>query len=374
MRKGILAAAIVVCLAAPAGAAATTRYVSQTGVSSGLCTSPDPMDSTNPPCSLDWGYGQTVDGDELILAPGDYTLNPNLIITKAVDIHGAVGQPLPRLIGSASNLGVALVNPDASLRHLEIDYSGPNEALDALASLMVEQVVARSSGGQGCVIEQDTTIRDSVCFDSAPNGVAAKFQPSSGTHTANMRNVTAVATGSGSEGIFVTATNNPDQETLVGKNVIARGVSTDVAAQAGNTLTVATATMSNSNYLTTAPTGIGTATVTPAGTGTNQTGSPLFTDAASGNLHEATGSPTIDAGAVVDLMGTNDFDGDARTLGAAPDIGADEFIPAPPSGTTPPPTSTFNLAAAIKRCKKKFRKGTKARKRCIKKARARAGA
>ncbi len=43
----------------------------------------------------------------------------------------------------------------------------------------------------------------------------------------------------------------------------------------------------------------------------------------------------------------------------------------PPAQTTTPP-STFNLKKAIKKCKKKFRKGPK-RKKCIKKAKRRAG-
>jgi hypothetical protein len=43
-----------------------------------------------------------------------------------------------------------------------------------------------------------------------------------------------------------------------------------------------------------------------------------------------------------------------------------------PVVTVPPVPQPFTLGAAIKRCKKKFRKGSKARKRCIKKARARA--
>jgi hypothetical protein len=45
-----------------------------------------------------------------------------------------------------------------------------------------------------------------------------------------------------------------------------------------------------------------------------------------------------------------------------------------PATATPVTPTTFNLAAAIKKCKKKFRKGTKARKKCIRKARARAKA
>jgi thermitase len=46
----------------------------------------------------------------------------------------------------------------------------------------------------------------------------------------------------------------------------------------------------------------------------------------------------------------------------------------PPVVQPPPPPAPFNLKAAIKRCKKKFRKGTKGRKACIRKARKRAAA
>jgi hypothetical protein len=53
-------------------------------------------------------------------------------------------------------------------------------------------------------------------------------------------------------------------------------------------------------------------------------------------------------------------------------------LPPAPTPLTQPtlltPAPTFDLAAAIKRCKKKFPKGSKARKKCIRKARQRAAA
>jgi CSLREA domain-containing protein len=56
------------------------------------------------------------------------------------------------------------------------------------------------------------------------------------------------------------------------------------------------------------------------------------------------------------------------------DIGAFEVQPPPPPVATPAPTSTTSsLAAAIKKCKRKFRKGPK-RKKCIKRAKHRAQA
>jgi hypothetical protein len=52
------------------------------------------------------------------------------------------------------------------------------------------------------------------------------------------------------------------------------------------------------------------------------------------------------------------------------DIGAFEVQPTPPPVTTPTGTA-FDLKRAIKRCKKKFRKGPM-RKKCIKRAKRRA--
>ncbi len=53
-------------------------------------------------------------------------------------------------------------------------------------------------------------------------------------------------------------------------------------------------------------------------------GDPLFADAAGFDLHLAAGSPAIDAGAALAEV-TTDIDGDPRPVGAAYDIGADEF-------------------------------------------------
>jgi hypothetical protein len=71
------------------------------------------------------------------------------------------------------------------------------------------------------------------------------------------------------------------------------------------------------------------ASVTAPGSGSNQTLTPTFADAAAGDYHEAPASPTIDAGNTALANGTRDVDGDLRTVDAGTDIGADERIPAP---------------------------------------------
>jgi hypothetical protein len=78
-----------------------------------------------------------------------------------------------------------------------------------------------------------------------------------------------------------------------------------------------------------------TGSATIADLGGNQTAAPLFVDAAHGDYREAPGSPTIDAG-IADQLGPLDIAGNTRILGAAPDIGAYEFVPPP---AVPRPTS-----------------------------------
>jgi hypothetical protein len=62
--------------------------------------------------------------------------------------------------------------------------------------------------------------------------------------------------------------------------------------------------------------------VTTPGSGTNIVAVPLF---AADGYHQLATSPTVDKGAVDASSGTVDLDGQLRTIGSAPDIGADEL-------------------------------------------------
>ncbi len=72
---------------------------------------------------------------------------------------------------------------------------------------------------------------------------------------------------------------------------------------------------------------------------------PLFVDSEQGDYRLLSDSPCIDKGtADAPELPTTDFEGDSRTIGDAPDIGADEFDPSAPPPTT---SSTISTTTTI---------------------------
>jgi hypothetical protein len=71
------------------------------------------------------------------------------------------------------------------------------------------------------------------------------------------------------------------------------------------------------------------------------------------NLHELATAPTIDGG-IASMLGPSDPDGNPRTLGAAPDIGAFEFVP-PPSA--PMQTSVTPTISNLTESNRRWREG-----------------
>jgi hypothetical protein len=77
--------------------------------------------------------------------------------------------------------------------------------------------------------------------------------------------------------------------------------------------------------------------------GGNQTAPPIYVDAENGDFREASGSPTIDAG-IAGQLGPLDLAGNTRILGAAPDIGAFEFVPPPVPAVAPGQLQSLSLS------------------------------
>jgi hypothetical protein len=207
-----------------------------------------------------------------------------------------------------------------------------------------------------CRISSGGTIRDSVC-----DGVFAGFSMDTnagGTNGAKLFNVTA--TGD-TYGLQVLAGSDPTRTAqLTAVNTIASGGTSDVRVTEGDGAQ-ASASLTSSNFDEVSVAGGATSSLPSENA--NQDAAvdpPQFVDAAGGDFHQLETSPTIDAGTAVGGLGAFDIDGVPRTLGTAPDIGADEFGTVPvdpaPVDTVGPETSlTKGPKRKLKTAKRKVR-------------------
>jgi hypothetical protein len=229
---------------------------------------------------------------------------------------------------------------------------------------VAERVRAHASGaGDNACGGAAGTLRDSVCFSDAPtNGAGVGLNLSaSGARTLTMRNVTAVAVGAVSDGMRFSYSGGAFA--VDARNVIASGTNIDVRASSDVSVD-----LDHSNYGTVSTSGTGT--VTDAGTLSNQTADPEFVDLVAGDLHQLATSPTVDKGTAASELGSTDIDGEARSQGSAPDIGADELTVVPPpevpeqggNGSTAGQGNAGKVVA--RKCKKRLKSAK--RKRCKK--------
>ena len=336
-------------LAAPALASATTRYAAPGGSADDtVCISPDA-----PKCSIGAAAGgpDVLPADEAVILPGNYsdtagdlngdTGNPTdgTVQPTAGTVHGSSGEPRPVI--TVNGLDPMFANPygafllsAGTLSDVEINAgamaSGAVTFGFGASNSIVQRVVARSTRDGAITCNQSQgTIRDSVCLSSGSGGIGLGASVAiAGTYTDNVRNVTAISTGSSSFGVnYFYGTFSPPGPTytISAKGLIAQGTSQDVLVRASNTGTSVTMTLDHSDYdtSTTQTSGGATASVTAPGAGTgNITSAPML---AADGYHEVAGSPTINAGAVDGNSGTTDIDGQARTIDTTPDIGADEL-------------------------------------------------
>jgi Ca2+-binding RTX toxin-like protein len=345
-----LLALIATALVLPAAASADERFASPTGSTTGNCTSAAP-------CEIHRAV-ETVaqSGEQITILPGDYPLTAPLLPTaNNLTIQGAPGQARPRLLaggftatGDPSGMSAA---PGTTIRHVDIRSSVPDSiVLEAFTGATIEDtlVLAGAEGQSGAEVHGGTLVRDSVFHSTGADALA--FEGRNGTLT--LRNVTAIATGPNSLGLSAFAFSaDAIGVSFDVVNTLARGTNVDLLVRSRDASRLAVAKLSFSNW-TTVELNQGT---TPGqlqlGDGNQQSAEPSFVSPLSGDFHQLEASPTIDAGtAAVAKLGSRDIDGEARVLGARPDIGADEFTPPPadppaqPQPDPPAPAATSGAA------------------------------
>ncbi|HEY1237293.1 MAG TPA: choice-of-anchor Q domain-containing protein [Solirubrobacterales bacterium] len=309
----------------PSMAAGGPYYAAGNGTGS-ACTEPSPCDIYAAAATA--GSGETI----LLKADGGHFALPTPVGAYAgVTIRPAAAGQRP-IFDAASGVGVfaygTLIGVD-----LNSAGTGGGRALDVIgASAIADRVRVSIGGSTGYAVQlrDGGTLSDSTVVNPTVGGGAIVFGGSGGT----ARNVTALATGANSFGAYASGnfTASGTQADTI-QNSILKGTQLDLHAQ-GDTPGEVVVSVDHSNYASRTSIPID-ATITDLGG--RQTAPPLFLNSASGDLHEASGSPTIDGGAAVAGLAAVDLDGAPRIQGAAADIGAYEFT------ASSPPSNAFTF-------------------------------
>jgi hypothetical protein len=397
----------VALLIAPA-AMADTRYAAHDGTGS-ACTQTVPCHlktAINPGVPPTPGApGDIQDGDTVVLlsegSDYEFTGSFRFDVANAITVRGEPGQPRPTIesnaVGFQPDPLFELKVPGATLEGLRIKVSGDQGlALDVEAAaapstirdVYVEGTELDSSGqmvrmegastleraeivrfgsstggvlnGETLLMVGDVLLRDSFVRNTGTQGAIRTNGPSA---AARIRNVTVA---SGATAIF--SNFQPQQVSI--RNALIDGAGNDIsAATTGDPINV-TVTHSNYNPAQVSATGAG-ATVTQVAPNQDQTASfPVLVDPLFGNFHQLAGSPTINAGSPDASTGAFDIDGQPRTMGAAIDIGGDEFFESEPVVAPPEtkPKPRCRKGFKLKKIKPK-KKGKKPKKKCVKKKR-----
>jgi Ca2+-binding RTX toxin-like protein len=335
-----LAASALLVAAAPASA---VRYAAPSASGSGDCSSVANACTVSAAVEGDGSVPPPPSGEEIVVLAGDHVLPDTLSVGGTLNVHGQDSGPPPTLrrTGGSGHVVFSSLTSPGTLRRLRIhgdDITGSVAGVNASGVAVYSnlEVIATGATSIGFTARNGVVLRDSTVRVDNQFGVAVSAQEGVANKIVN---VTAVATGTNSNGVSVFDFGSGGTEVwkLTMVNSIADGGLRDVRAQGSNAGDNVDIDVRNSNYAVAAGIGSGSQVNDLGG---NQATAPLFANFAAGDFRQLLGSPTIDAGSVDPQLGSTDFDGQARTIGAAPDIGADEFQPASTGGSGTPGTTT----------------------------------
>jgi hypothetical protein len=332
---GLLVVALL-CWVGTSQAMATVRYA----VPGGSASDPNCFAKTSN-CSGQRALDVAQTNDEVIFATGTYDNGSAQLVMNGnpgQDVHGEDAQPPPRIIATNNSSVFHGYADDVSISHFTFENHGTGIGLDVYGGtagnpVLIDnvQAVGASTGLQ--MAFGSAVLSNTSAFANATNGIALFSNVN-----ATIRGVTALAPANG--GVALQQNGFGSGKLATVRNAILSGGSGGWDLRTGGSLGApGSVDIDFSNYLNVRNCSGCTLTQGP----NSQSIPPVFVDRASGNFHQTIDSPTIDSGEDSTNNGNFDVDGDARKIGPAPDIGADEFVPGqPPPGvnTTPPPPST----------------------------------
>ena len=324
----VLALVTALLLTAATAAQAAQRYAAPSG-SGTECHEAKP-------CKIAQALSFATTGDEVIIGGGTYPVAAALESQPFVSdlfVHGAFDEPAPTISGSVVSYMFRVSAPGSRISHLNVINSAEKSVAVVCSDESTMERVHATATGKGAFALYPSgacLLRDSVAIAAGEQSFAVNAAQESNLAQTSIRNVTAIGSGPGSIGLRAQGFGAGGEPTVTVRNSIVRGREFDVWATPGGAKSM-TLQIAFSNFDTTK---VDANAFLVAGPG-NQTAPPAFLDPTAGDFREAPGSPTIDAGTADPLLGSTDFEGSPRTLGAAPDIGAFEFTP--PALVPPPP-------------------------------------
>jgi hypothetical protein len=337
--------AIVLCaLAAPAIANADDRYVGSLDNTSGSC-------SQAASCTWFWAIVGAGNGDHIIvLDDGVHTVGANTYTTAGnLTIEGEPGTR-PTINSTIPNIQTLNVNDTGvTVRNLDITTAttagviavqlGPGTVMDGVR-------IFGSSDASLLRMTNTSVLRNSVVYSSLSNRMVFGAGKVLGS--------TIITDGPAGYAALALDNNFNAGDSLYVRNSIIRGNNgLDVYLNnGGGGGSAGTLDIDYSNYVESLQNGNPGSTFTE-GSHNQRASDPLLANISSAiDIHQTFGSPTRDAGVADADMGATDIDGQPRVMGAAPDIGADEYYVAPP-----PPVGGDKTAPVISKLKAKKKKG-----------------
>jgi hypothetical protein len=316
--------------AAPGASAAEQRYASPSGAGNDC--------SSTYPCNIVWAIQGAKAGDEVIVMPGDYSVAYTIENQAPVSIHGVAGQPRPTLYLAS---GTQLRLKDVKLTYAEVVGYLPGPVAVAAWNSDLNQVIVRGGPQADCAAAIfDGRMRNSIVVARNPSGNAICSQSFQGQNASTYLNVTAIAKdGVAIEAYAFDATATVNLHLV---NVIAKAGpnGASLSAATGSLDAHATIVLVRTNFANYREIGPnGTVIAGPD----SQNIAPTFVDAAGGDYRQQAASATVDAGVSWPDIGTEDVEGDRRSVGPI-DIGADEFVAAPAASTGPASAVTRDAA------------------------------
>jgi hypothetical protein len=298
VRFTILLIALAVLPATPAWAV-EERWAAPTGDPAATACTPDT------PCSLQAALSGAADGAEIVLLPGDYTVDAPLVVDRDVDVHGYEGSERPTIESSVLQAEPVLTvsAPGATVTHLEVVADAAGQVALALEAGRADRVVAHAESGHGATVRGTAALTNSLATTAGASAAAVRIEDGPAAGAIAVRNVTAYG---GATGIrCATATGST---ALV--DTLARGDGYDLDGQGSN------CTRERTNSRPGKTRGV-------SGANTDDQNPKL--DA---GFRPLAGSSTIDRGLASGAVGLLDLAGEPRTIGSAPDIGAYEYASA----------------------------------------------